>query len=114
MMKLEAKVARVERDKGLAMVVEMLAEKGMEVLAVSNGSVAVPIEVEGGEAFLEVVVKVPSGPRDGNGWDARQASEDYADELVAKAEKKAEADRKKAEKIARDEAKRAQKAKTEG
>ena len=49
MMKLEAKVARVERDKGLAMVVDMLGEKGLEVLAVSNGSVAVPIEVEGGE-----------------------------------------------------------------
>ena len=113
-MKLEAKVAKVERDKGLALVSELLLDKDFEVLQVSNGSVAVPIEVGDGEAFLEIVVKVPSGPRDGDGWDARQASEDYADELVVKAEKKAEADRKKAEKIARDEAKRAQKAKVEG
>ena len=98
------------REHFLAMVGEMLAGAGEQVLRVESGAIALPVvDSEGNEKYLKIQVSVPSGQR-ANGtivpYNAYLEAEAYAVEAREKAEAKAEADAKKKAKIAKDEAKR--------
>jgi hypothetical protein len=77
-----------------------LEGQGEEVLQTASNELAIPVvDAEGGEHFIVVTVKVPTGSRDGDAYDGYAVAEDYAmkcAERKAKAEEKArkEAERK--------------------
>ena len=85
-----------------------------DVLAVSASELAIPtLDEEGNEKFVLVKVSIPRGTRNGEGgydpYDGYAVAEDYAQDCVEKAQKKADAEAKKQAKIAKDEQKRAEK-----
>lgn len=85
-----------------------------DVLPVSASELAIPcLDEEGNEKFVLIKVSIPRGTRNGEGgydpYDGYAIAEDYAQDCVEKAQKKADAEAKKQAKIARDEKKRAEK-----
>lgn len=85
-----------------------------DVLPVSASELAIPIlDEEGNEKFVLIKVSVPRGTRNGQGgydpYDGYAIAEDYAQDCVEKAQKKADVEAKKQAKIAKDEQKRAEK-----
>jgi hypothetical protein len=73
-----------------------LEGQGEEVLQTASNELAIPVvDTEGGEHFIVVTVKVPTGSRDGDAYDGYAVAEDYAmkcAERKAKAEEKARKD----------------------
>ena len=73
-----------------------LEGKGEEVLQTASNELAIPVvDAEGGEHFIVVTVKVPSGSRDGDAYDGYAVAQDYTmkcEERKAKAEEKARKD----------------------
>lgn len=91
----------------------LLENEGEDVLRVKSNEIAFPFATEDGEeGYFVVTVKIPTGSRDGDGYDGYAEAEDYALKEKLKAEKKAEMAKKKAEKMVRDKARR-EKAKAE-
>ena len=89
-------------------------EMETDVLPVSASELAVPcLDDEGNEKFVLIKVSIPRGTRNGQGgydpYDGYAVAEDYAQDCVEKAQKKADAEAKKQAKIAKDEQKRAEK-----
>ena len=83
---------------------------GEDVGMIASNSFNFPIVAEDGEeGWVEVVVKVPKGTKDEE-YDGYGRREQYELDLKEKAEKKAEAEKKKAAKIAKDKARREKKA----
>lgn len=85
-----------------------------DVLSVSASELAIPcLDDEGNEKFVLIKVSIPRGTRNGQGgydpYDGYAAAEDYAQDCVDKAAKKADAEAKKQAKIVQDEKKRAEK-----
>ena len=85
-----------------------------DVLPVSASELAVPcVDDEGNEKFVLIKVSIPRGTRNGEGgydpYDGYAVAQDYAQDCVEKAQKKADAEAKKQKKIAADEKKRAEK-----
>jgi hypothetical protein len=86
-----------------------------DVLSVSASELAIPcLDEEGNEKWVLIKVSIPRGTRNGEGgydpYDGYAVAEDYAQDCVEKAAKKADAEAKKQAKIARDQQKRAEKA----
>ena len=83
---------------------------GEDVGMIASNSFNFPVVAEDGEeGWVEVVVKVPKGTKDEE-YDGYGRREQYELDLKEKAEKKAEAEKKKAAKIAKDKARREKKA----
>jgi len=85
-----------------------------DVLPVSASELAIPVlDEEGNEKFVLIKVSIPRGTRNGQGgydpYDGYAIAEDYAQDCVEKAQKKADAEAKKQAKIAKDEKARAEK-----
>lgn len=81
---------------------------GEQVLRTGSNKIAIPVlDDEGNEEFLEIVLKVPLGERNGDPYDGYGEAESYTLKLKQKAEKAEAAAKKKAEKIAKDAARRA-------
>ena len=85
-----------------------------DVLAVSASELAIPtLDEEGNEKFVLIKVSIPRGTRNGQGgydpYDGYAIAEDYAQDCVEKAQKKADVEAKKQAKIAKDEKARAEK-----
>lgn len=85
-----------------------------DVLPVSASELAIPtLDEEGNEKFVLIKVSIPRGTRNGQGgydpYDGYAIAEDYAQDCVEKAQKKADVEAKKQAKIAKDEQKRAEK-----
>lgn len=95
------------RAKYIEKVTAFLQAQEDEVLVVGSNELAIPVVREDGEEdYLVLTFKMPTGSRDGDGYDGYALAEDYAfklEEKRKKAEAQAEA---KAKKIARDKAKR--------
>ena len=92
----------------------VLSEVETDVLTVSASELAIPcLDEEGNEKFVLIKVSIPRGTRNGEGgydpYDGYAVAEDYAQDCVEKAQKKADAEAKKQAKIAKDEQKRAEK-----
>ena len=70
-----------------------LEGQGEEVLQTASNELAIPVvDAEGGEHFIVVTVKVPTGSRDGDAYDGYVVAQDYTmkcAERKAKAEEKA-------------------------
>ena len=95
----------------LAKVKESFEQIGEEVLITGSGEVCIPcVDSEGNEKWVQIVVKVPTGSRDGEPFDGYSLAEDWQMKCEEKRAKAEETARKKAEKIAKDEANRKAKA----
>ena len=73
-----------------------LEGQGEEVLQTASNELAIPVvDAEGGEHFIVITVKVPTGSRDGDAYDGYAVAQDYTmkcAERKAKAEEKARKD----------------------
>ncbi len=77
---------------------DFLKDLDEEVLRTASNEFAIPVvDADGGEHFLVVTLKIPSGSRDGEAYDGYAAAEDYTMRCNAKAAKQAEKERKAAE-----------------
>ena len=98
------------RARYMSKVKEFLESTQDDVLVVGSDEFAIPVVREDGEEdYVVLTFKMPTGSRDGDGYDGYAMAEDYAfkcEEKRKKAEAAAEA---KAKKIAKDKAARAKK-----
>jgi hypothetical protein len=73
-----------------------LEGQGEEVLQTASNELAIPVvDAEGGEQFIVVTVKVPTGERGGDPYDGYAVAQDYAmkcEKRKAKAEENARKD----------------------
>ena len=77
---------------------EVIQRRGDETLRTASNEIAVPVvDCEGGEHFIVLTIKIPTGSRDGEAYDGYAAAEDYTMRCNAKAVKQAEKERKAAE-----------------
>ena len=77
---------------------EVIQRRGDETLQTASNEFAVPVvDSEGGEHYVVITIKIPTGSRDGDAYDGYAAAEDYAMKCEAKRAKQAEKERKSAE-----------------
>ena len=83
---------------------QMTAHFDSDVLPTSGSEITMPwVDDEGNEMWVLVKVSIPRGTRNGNGYDpfdGYAAAEDYKQDLIDKAAKKAASEEKKAKDIA--------------
>lgn len=92
------------REEYLDKIIEMLGDWEDEILRVGTNEIAIPcVDAEKNEKFIQVVVKVPTGSRDGEPYDGYALAEDYQMKLKIKEEKRKEKELAKEKKKARDE-----------
>ena len=89
----QKKIGEASRETLVFHITESLKSFGFDVLQTGSNTFAVPIVEDGEEGAVEIVLKIPKGPRDGSGYDPFEAAQAYTfhqDEKRKKAEKKAE------------------------
>ena len=89
----QKKIGEASRETLVFHITESLKSFGFDVLQTGSNTFAVPIVEDGEEGAVEIVLKIPKGPRDGSGYDTFEAAQAYAfneDEKRKKAAKKAE------------------------
>ena len=87
------KIGEESRQTLVFHITESLKSFGFDVLQTDSNTFAVPIVEDGEEGAVEIVVKIPKGPRDGSGYDPFEAAQAYAfteNEKRIKAQKSAE------------------------
>lgn len=104
---------RQEQDKAradfLKVLIDFIESRGDEAIQIKKNEVAFPIVYENGdEAFMVCTVKIPTGSRDGDIFDAYSLKEEFEINEKRKAEIAERKAKEKAEKIKRDEKQRAQ------
>lgn len=91
------------RAQYLAVLTDFFKSRGEEVLQTASGEIAMPcVDEQGGEKWVVIPVKIPTGDREGNPYDGYAMSQEYAMKQAEKAEKAKAAAEAKAKKIARD------------
>ena len=91
------------REKILKSLMEFLAEKEEDIMQTNSNECAFPcVDSDGNDKWIQIVVKVPTGGRDEDGYDGYSVAESYQLKLKEKEEKKKEAEAKKAKKIEKD------------
>lgn len=91
------------REKVLKTIMEFFAEKNEDVMQTNSNECAFPcVDSDGNDKWIQIVVKVPTGGRDEDGYDGYGVAESYKMKLKEKEEKKKEAETKKAKKIEKD------------
>ena len=93
----QKKVGEESRKTIVFHIVESLKSFDFDVLQTGSNTYAVPIVEDGIEGAVEIVVKIPKGPRDGSGYDPYEAEAAYKfheEEKRKKAQKKAEKEKK--------------------
>lgn len=91
------------REKVLKTIMEFYAEKGEDVMQTNSNECAFPcVDSDGNDKWIQIVVKVPSGARDEDGYDGYGVAESYKIKIKEKEEKKKETEAKKAKKIEKD------------
>lgn len=99
------------RNQYVEKLMEVLSGMDEDVLRVGSNELAIPVvDAEGEDSYVVFTVKVPTGSRDGDAYDAYGLAQEYEMKTKEKAEKAKKAAEEKARKIARDEAMRKQKA----
>ena len=99
------------RNQYVDKLIEALSRMDEDVLRVGSNELAIPVvDAEGEDSYVVFTVKVPTGSRDGEAYDAYGLAQEYEMKTKEKAEKAKKAAEEKARKIARDEAMRKQKA----
>ena len=101
--------ANAIRSRVIEAVMAYFVEANEDCGMIASNSFNFPIVAEDGEeGWVEIVAKVPKGTKDEE-YDGYGRREQYELDLKEKAEKKAEAEKKKAAKIAKDKARREKK-----
>ena len=86
------------KSEWLDFLTEAVQRRGDETLQTASNEFAVPVvDGEGGEHYVVITIKIPTGSRDGEAYDGYAAAEDYTMKCNAKAAKQAEKERKAAE-----------------
>jgi hypothetical protein len=99
------------RNQYVTKLMEILGGMDEDVLRVGSNEIAIPVvDAEGEDNYVVFTVKVPTGSRDGDAYDAYGLAQEYEMKTKEKAEKAKKAAEEKARKIAKDEAMRKQKA----
>lgn len=89
---------------------EKLEARDEDVLLVGTNEIAIPVvDGEGEDNYVVFTVKVPTGSRDGDAYDAYGLAQEYEMKQAEKKEKAEKAAKEKATKIARDQHMREQK-----
>lgn len=92
-------------------IARLLKEAGEDTLRAESNEIAIPcVDCEGEDSWVTVIIKVPTGSREGDPYDGYAMAEEYEMKQKKKAERDKENAEKKARKIARDEAARKAKA----
>lgn len=102
------------REKWVGIIKDFLETRDDEgdVLRTGSNELTIPdLDDERNDKWIQIVIKVPTGSRDGEPFDGYELAEDYKMKLQAKAEKKATDAEKKAKKIERDKKMREEKRK---
>lgn len=82
---------------------EWLVSLGEDAIQYKANEICIPVlDEEGNERYVQFVVKVPKGSRDGEEFDGYSMREEYEIKLKEKAEKEKKAAEAKAKKIGRD------------
>ena len=91
------------REKFLKILMDFFEKNEEDVMQTNSNEFAFPIvDDEGNDKWVQIVVKVPTGGRDEDGYDGYGVAESYKMKLKEKEEKKKEAETKKAKKIEKD------------
>jgi hypothetical protein len=91
-----------KREEYLEKIINFFKESE-DVLRTNSNEISFPItDEEGNEDFIQIVVKIPTGSRDGEPYDGYAKAEEYALKIKLKEEKAKEAKIAKEKKIARD------------
>ena len=86
------------KSEWLDFLTEVVQRRGDETLQTASNEFAVPVvDGEGGEHYVVITIKIPTGSRDGEAYDGYAVAEDYTMKCNAKAAKQAEKERKAAE-----------------
>lgn len=92
----DAKMRANLRDNYLSELITYFQQKGDDPRRIKNNAIMLPVTDEmNNERYLTITIAVPTGGRDGMGFDGYEAAENYDIEAAEKAEK-AEARRKEA------------------
>ena len=94
----QKKVGEATRETIVSQIVEYLKSFGFDVLQTGSNTYAVPVVEDGDEGAVEIVVKIPKGPRDGSGYDPFEAEAAYKFHEEEKRKKAAEKAKKAAKK----------------
>ena len=98
------------RKKYLEKMKNFLEKEGEEVLVTGTNEICFPCVDEIGEdKFLQIIIKVPKGSRDGEAFDGYSLAEDFLIKQKLKEEKRKEDEIKKKKKIEKDKMKREEK-----
>ena len=99
------------RLKYVDVLTKVLADAGEDVLRVGSNEIAIPVvDGEGEDSYVVFTVKVPTGSRDVDAYDAYGLAQEYEMKQAEKKEKAEKAAKEKAAKIARDQKMREQRA----
>ncbi len=91
------------RNRYLEVLKTIFDESGEEVLITGTNEICLPcVDSEQNDKFIQIVVKVPTGSRDGDAFDGYSLAEEFKIKQELKAIKKKEDAEKKAKKIERD------------
>lgn len=91
------------RENVLTTVMDFFKEKGEDVLQTNSNEMVFPcVDNQGNEKWIQIVVKIPTGGRDEDGFDGYGLAESYKIKVKEREEKKKENEVKKAKKIEKD------------
>lgn len=77
-----------------------------EVLQVASNKLTIPWVFEDEEGYITLTFSIPKGSHEGGGYDGHHEADCYAEEVVAKEEKRKQKEAEKQKKIARDKKRR--------
>ena len=103
------------RKRYLEMLKEFFNNRDEEVLVTGTNELCFPcVDDEGNEKFIQLVIKIPKGSRDGEAFDGYSLAEDFKMKQELNEQKKKEKEEKKKKKIERDKKLREEKKENKG
>ena len=103
------------RKRYLEMLKEFFNNREEEVLVTGTNELCFPcVDDEGNEKFIQLIIKIPKGSRDGEAFDGYSLAEDFKMKQKLNEQKKKEKEKKKKKKIERDQKLREEKKENKG
>ena len=103
------------RKRYLEMLKEFFNNRDEEVLVTGSNEICFPcVDDEGNEKFIQLIIKIPKGSRDGEAFDGYSLAEDFKMKQELNEQKKKEKEEKKKKKIERDKKLREEKKENKG
>ncbi len=100
----EKKLQENLRNFNVATLKEYLTERGEDVVQIASNKLAFPtLDDEQNDQYIVITVSVPTGSKDGEGFDCYEQADEYTKKLVAQQEREQKAQAEKKRKIAQQE-----------